>query len=297
VIDAGTRRRSLVGLAAAVGAATAYGVTVVIGRSLARDGVAGPPALAVRFGIGAAVLLAVLRLRRRALAPPPGERVPSLVLGAVYAAESSCFFAALGRGTAAAVATIFYSYPAMVAVTELAVGAVRPSAALVAALALSVGGVVTVVATEGDVAVSVSGAVLALAAAASFCLYLVVGSRVAAPTDAAVGAAWVSGTAGLVLAAVAVATLAGPTTWPPAGRLPQLLVYGAANAAAFGLVFVALGRIGATRTAVVLTFEVVASVVLAAAFLGERLAAVQAAGGAAVVAGAVLAVAGRGERA
>jgi drug/metabolite transporter (DMT)-like permease len=76
---------------------------------------------------------------------------------------------------------------------------------------------------------------------------------------------------------------------PASSRVPELLAYGVANSAAFALMFASLSRIGPTRTAVVLTFELVAAVLLAAVFLDEPIRAVHVAGGAAVLGGAVLA--------
>ncbi len=52
--------------------------------------------------------------------------------------------------------------------------------------------------------------------------------------------------------------------------------------------FAALRRIGSARTSVLLTLEAVFAIVLAAVFLGEALGAIQAVGGACVLAGAVI---------
>jgi drug/metabolite transporter (DMT)-like permease len=275
------------GLVIALSAAIAYGVTVVIGRDLARAGIAGSSALASRFGLSALFLAVWLALRRRAVVPPPGERLATFLLGAVgYALESSFFFAALGRGTAAAVTMLFYSYPAMVLLIEVALGQITPSVRLLVALALTVSGSVVVLTAGDQIAISGAGVAFALAAAATFCCYLLLGERVARHVDPAVKAMWVAGGASLSLAVRAVVTGADA---PAGSRVPELLAYGAANSAAFALMFAALARIGPTRTAVALTFELVAAVVMAAVFLDEPVRAVHVAGGLAVLGGAVLA--------
>ena len=273
------------GTLAALGSALAYGSTVVIGRSLARDGLDGAPVLTCRFGLSA-LLLVGFQLWRGSVAPPPGERLRTFGLGVLYAGQARVFFAALGRGSAGAVALVFYSYPAMVALAELARRTTRWSARLGGALALSVGGVVTVVAVEGDLFISATGVLFALGSAALFTTYLLAGDSLLDATDAVVKAAWISGGAALTLAAVA---LGSGGDWPGLDRAPLLLGYGVANAAAFGLMFVALPRIGPTRTAVMLNFEVVSSVGLAAVVLDERFAPLQAIGGLGVVVGAILA--------
>lgn len=272
----------------ALAAAAAYGVTVAIGRALADSGLGSATALGFRFSVAAVLLLGVQSLRGGTLLPARGERLPVFLLGAVgYAVESTCFFLALERGTAAAVALLFYSYPAMVAAAELLLGVTTPSRQLLAGLALAIGGTAAVVMTGGDVAITPAGTVLALASAVAFTLYLLAGERVSRRTGSLVKAAWVSGGAG---ASILLRGLVAGDLRSPGDDWVALAGYAAANAVAFGLMFAALGRIGATRTAVVLTFEVVAAIVLAAVFLGERLEPAQAFGGFGVIGGAILVV-------
>ena len=282
-----------VGALLALASATAYGVTVAIGRSLADAGLGPATALGFRFCVAAALLLAVQRVRGGALVPPPGERLHVFLLGFVgYAVESTCFFLALERGTAAAVALLFYSYPAMVAIVELLLGVTTPSRPMLAGLALAVAGTAAVVVTGGDVTITAAGIGFALASAVSFTAYLLASDRLGQATASLVKAAWVSGGAGL---SILLRGIAFGDVRSPGDRWPQLVAYAAANAVAFGLMFAALRRIGATRTAVVLTFEVVASIVLAALFLGEQLRLAQAVGGFAVLGGAILVVSSQRE--
>ena len=79
------------------------------------------------------------------------------------------------------------------------------------------------------------------------------------------------------------------TTTPAVTSLPPLLANGVATATAFTLFFVAIGRLGASRTAVVMTIEAVSAVVLTALFLGETVQPLEALGGVAVLAGAAIA--------
>src|SRR5687768_2228994 len=168
-----------------VAAAVSYGVTIICNRELATRGFGPAASLSVRFGLAGALLLAVLVATRRPLLPAPGERLRALALGlAGYAVESVLFYSALERGTAAAVALLFYSYPAMVAVLELALGRLRPDARIVTALALSVGGTVLIVATGSRVSITTSGVLFALTAAASFAVYLLASERATPRTDA-----------------------------------------------------------------------------------------------------------------
>jgi drug/metabolite transporter (DMT)-like permease len=68
---------------------------------------------------------------------------------------------------------------------------------------------------------------------------------------------------------------------------PMLIANGFANAVAFGMMFGALGLLGASRATVVLTLEAVFTVILAIIFLDESLALIQIVGAVAVLSAAV----------
>lgn len=280
------RSSSATGTALAVAAAVSYGITIVCNRELATRGFGPLATLSVRFGTAGLALLAVLVVARRPLLPAPGERWRALALGmAGYAIESVLFYLAIQRGTAAAVALLFYSYPAIVAVLEVALGRVRPSPRLAIALALSVTGTVLIVATAGRVEIQRAGVGFALAAAASFALYLLVSSNATPRTDSLTTGAWVA--LGAALSIGTAGALSGNLR-SPGSSWWLMLVNGIATGAAFALLFAALKRMGASRTAIVMTMEAFAAVVLGALLLGERLRLPQAAGGAAILAATVL---------
>jgi drug/metabolite transporter (DMT)-like permease len=142
-----------------------------------------------------------------------------------------------------------------------------------------------VVAVGRDVSISVTGVVLALAAATAYGLYLVVGRDVRKHTDCMTAACWVAVGAG---AASLGRGVVGGTLEIPRGHLLQIAAYGVVTAAAFGLTFAALARIGATHTAVVMTLEAASTVLLAGVVLGEGISVAQALGGAAILAAAVV---------
>jgi drug/metabolite transporter (DMT)-like permease len=280
-------RASAVGVALALGAAASYGVTVVIGRDLARAGVDGAAALAIRFGSSAGLLVLLQLARRKPVLPVRGDRVPALLLGGFgYAVESSFFYGALGRGTAAAVTMLFYSYPAMVAVAEVVLGRIAASAQLAVALVLTGVGGAVVVSAGDEVSISGTGVAFALAAAGAFCAYILLGDRHAQRSDAVSKSMFVALGASIALAVRAFVTAADA---PGSSRLVEMLAYGAANAGAFSLMFAALSHIGPTRTAVILTFELVAAVALGAVLLGEDIRGAHVVGGCAVLAGALVA--------
>jgi len=267
-------------------AALSYGITVVIGQELAKAHLPPADALGRRFGIAGVLLVALLVVGRRPVVPEPGERVRVFMFGAVgYAVESACFYSGLARGTAAAVTLLFYSYPAVVTVADLVITRRKPAPRLVLALALAAGGAGVIAAGSGDVDISAAGIAFSLAAAAAFAVYLIAGDRLLHKTDSMRIAA---GTAvGASASLLTFAAIAGQVH-VPTDRWWQLLIYGGATAAAFAFMFAALRRLGSQRTSVLLTLEAVFAIVLAAIFLDEGLGVVQALGGAAVLAGAVI---------
>jgi drug/metabolite transporter (DMT)-like permease len=278
--------RALVGVGLAAAGAIAYGVATVIGRALAGSGVDCASALGIRFAVAAAVLAALLRLRRVSVRPKPGEWLPTFLLGAIgYTLESTLFYMSLGHGSAAACILLFYAYPAIVTAIEFVRDRQRLTAATAVALLLSIAGTAIVVAVGRDVSISLTGILLALAAATAYALYLVVGRGIGRRSDAMTTACWVA--AGAATSSV-LRGLIGGTLQLPSGHLLQLVGYGAATAAAFGLTFAALARIGASHTAVVSTLEAGSAVVLAAVALGEGISAAQALGGIAIVAAAAV---------
>ena len=276
----------LLGVSLAALGAIAYGIATVIGRALADAGVDSATALGIRFAVAAMILVGALRLRGASLRPPRGSWLPIVLLGAVgYSLESTLFYLSLGHGTAAACILLFYAYPAIVTVIEFARERERLTAASSVALLLSLVGTAVVVMVGRDVSISLAGIIFALAAATVYALYLVIGREIGRGTDAMTTACWVA--VGAAASSV-LRGLAGGTLQVPTGHLVQIVGYGVATAAAFGLTFAALARIGTSQTAVVMTLEAASTVVIAAVVLGEGISPAQAFGGLAILAAAAV---------
>ncbi|MDQ2754410.1 MAG: DMT family transporter, partial [Actinomycetota bacterium] len=246
----GPPSHAVTGTVAGVMAGVAFGGTTVLSRSMARDGLGAPTVLTIRFGIGGGILALLVLLTGRSLVPAKGERLACFLLGAVgYAIESSLFFAGLQRGSAAAVTIIFYTYPAIVTAIEVVAGLARLTLRLAAAIVLAGAGTAVVVVAGGSVTLTSGAVAFTLSAAVSFALYLLASHRLLTKTDRMVGAAWASGGAAVGLAVRYGLSGGFPS---PAGFWPRLVGLGATSAAAFGLLFFALGHIGAARSSIVL---------------------------------------------
>jgi drug/metabolite transporter (DMT)-like permease len=269
-------------------AAFCFGCTILFSRTVARDRLDASVALGIRFGTAGVLLLTVLLARRRPLLPPPGERFAAIAVGLVlYAGESTFFYMGLQRGTAAAVALIFYAYPAVVAVAEVLLGAGRLRRQTLVALVLAVSGSATVAIGGGRVAISGAGVLLVCGSIALFSSYSIVSHRVLRRTDSLTAAAWTA--IGASAGVLSVGAVRAGLERPSGDALAAILANGLATAAAFTLFFMVLDRIGPTRTGICMALEAVTGVVLAAVFLDESVRPIVALGGVAVLAGAVLA--------
>jgi drug/metabolite transporter (DMT)-like permease len=278
-------RTRAAGVVLAACGAISYGVTVVIGEDLADAGFGPSTALGVRFTVSGVLLAIVLAVRRAPIFPSRREVLIGLGLGLAYAFEATFFFLGLERMTAAATALIFYVYPSCVMIIELARGRERPHRGVFVAIGLSTLGTAVVVAAGSEVSVTAVGVLCALGAALSFAVYLLAGREFGVGTDPMTIACWIGFGAGMSNLARGAVT---QDLTSPADRMPEIVLYGLATAIAFTLTFAAMRRIGATRVAIVMTLEAVSSIVLAAIFLDESITIVQALGGVAVLAAAVV---------
>lgn len=282
-------------LAFAVFAAACFGTTIVFSRTVAREGVAPGVALGIRFACAGLLLILVLAAQRRPLLPPPGERLWAFVLGfAFYGVEATFFYLALERGTAAAVALIFYAYPAVVALTETVLGTIRLRSRTLLALVLAISGSAIVAIGGGEVVITTAGVAFIAGAIVVFTGYAILSARVVPNTAPLTSAAWTAiGAATMVLL---VGGLRGSLEAPDADVFVVILANGVATAVAFTMWFVVVDRLGATRTAICMALEAVVGVILAAVFLDESIRAIVALGGVGILTGAVLAAVGSSPR-
>src|SRR5205823_5535773 len=151
-----------------------------------------------------------------------------------YAVESTMFFSGLERGTAAAVALLFYAYPAIVTVIEAVIRRSAPSPRSLGALALAAAGTALVVGSGGSVTISPTGVAFALGSAGSFAVYMLTSHAVMTRTDSLTQAAWVALGASASFVARGVVTSA---LEQPGRHWPVMILNGLATAAAFTFMF------------------------------------------------------------
>jgi drug/metabolite transporter (DMT)-like permease len=263
-----------------------------------RTGIAGPTLSAMRAGVGALILWALMATGRQ-----PSIRLRSLsrreatMLGAavlVNGLMNLALFIAWGLMTVALVTVIFYTYPMLTAVGSAALGRERLTRRRILALAIAVGGVVLALGGQvgSDATASVAGIVLAFLAALGHAAYLIIvkGGFDRVPPAQGVacvltGGFVISGAAALVLYGTGVVGpwVTSPVTW-------AVILFIGSFGAAFPKMWVMGGVrvVGATRTAILMLAEPISAIVVAAIVLGQTLTLAQAAGGALVLAACVL---------
>ncbi len=298
------RDRNLVtGTLAAVIAATLFGTLGPLARFGAQAGVDGVAFTSWRATLGVTFLVvlivarrgvgssldAIRRLDRRGKAALAIAALMGLLLNVAV-------FTAFERIPIALALMLFYTYPAGVVVVDAALGRETITPTRLLALLLSTTGVLLVLAggmdETGGGSIDPVGVLLGLGAAAAQVVFVSIsrnGYR-SVPTETAtlviLGASMVGG------ALIAVAVGQGDSLVAPLRSLapwPAVLFAGVAAAGLSSLLFLtAIRRIGGTRTGILMLFEPVVGVILAAVLLGERLAPVQVLGAGLVIAGALV---------
>jgi drug/metabolite transporter (DMT)-like permease len=278
-----------------LGSGAAFGAMAVFGKLAYGAGATVGTLLAVRFAL-AAGLFWVLVLAGGAAGEVRAlgrrEVAAGLALGAGgYALQAGCYFAALERIDASLLSLVLYTFPAIIAAAAVALGRERIDRRRVAALGLALGGLALVVAGAGTGALDPAGTALGLGAALVYGAYILVSERVAGRMRPRLLAAFVCTGAAVTLTAGS-ALLGelrpGALTGAAWGWLACLAVV--STVASISLFFAGLRRVGPTSASILATVEPLVTVLLAFAVFGERLTTVQVAGGALVLAAAVLVV-------
>jgi drug/metabolite transporter (DMT)-like permease len=292
-----TEGGQLGGLLRVLAAAAAMGTLGPVAAVAHGEGVGPATFSALRAGIGAAILGALILSRHQpsiSLARvAPRQRVLLAVAVSVNGLMNLVLFFAFGAMAVGLVMAIFYCYPVLVAAMSAALGRERLTPLRVFALAVACAGLALVLGSQLGPGAHATAAGVALAGIAATChaVYLVAirGGFDDVPAAQATslvlaGGLVISGTAALVIGGPGTAGpwLAAPVAWAAIacaatfGALPKVWVIGGVR------------LIGSTRAAVAMTVEPLVAVVVAAVALGQRLTVLELAGGAAILAAVVL---------
>lgn len=292
------------GIAIVLGSAALFGLLGPLSRFAYEAGMEPPAFVAWRAGVGLLGMLVYIGWRARtagvALVAPwhlPRRSQATLLIACITGFTLNLFmFAAFDRVTVALVLLGFYTYPAIVAVASVLLGRERLDGARAVALGLAVVGMLLVVASQLDPAAGVRfdaiGLGLALGAALSQTIYVLVsrdGYREVPVEQALAWVLFVTVIGGGLLATAGGSS--GALTYPidVPSVLPLLLFTGIVAAAIPSLGFLTgIRAIGGMRAGILMLFEPVVGVALAAWLLAEALRPIQVVGAAAILAAAVV---------
>lgn len=264
--------------------AASFGAMAIFARYAYADGADVVAVLFLRFAIAATLMSLYMALARRRW--PRGRNLAILAAmgGVGYVGQSLAFFSALNHASAGLVALLLYLYPILVTVLgavflreSLGAGRVLAVLAALAGTALTLG---------GGMAGEPVGVALGVAAALIYSIYILVGSRVLASSDAMGAATVVMISAAVVFGAIALGTR---PRFPvePAGWAAVLAIAVVSTVIAMGGFFAGIRLLGAADAATLSTLEPAVTIALAAIFLDEPLSRLQLAGGA-IILGAVV---------
>lgn len=268
--------------------AVGFATLAVLGKFAYGTGLTLSTVLAFRFLVATAIVWPALvyyrsfaRLRGRTL-------LVALGLGAFgYATMSGLYFWGLSLMSAGLVAIVLYTYPVFVVLQSAVVLKETVTRGAVVAVALSLAGVVLIAGTD-PAGADLRGVAIILGAAVVYATYITVSRATLATIDARTLTAYVlPAAAGAFFAyGTATASLHVPTGADQWGIIVAISVI--ATALPIFAFFAGLARIGASRAAVVSTFEPAGTVLLGAAILGEPITATTVVGGVAILAAVVL---------
>lgn len=294
-----TEGRPLGGLLKVLAAAAALGTLGPVAALAYGEGMEPATLSALRAGIGAAILGAIVLSRRQPSVSiarlAPRQRALLALAVAVNGLMNLTLFFGFGAMAVGLVMVIFYCYPVLVALMSAALGRERLTPVRILALAFAGAGLALVLGSQLGPGAHATAAGVALAGFAATChaVYLVAirggfdeVPAVQATSLVLAGGLAISGTTALVIEGVGVAGewLASPVAW-------AAIVCAGTFGAALPKVWVIAGvrLIGSTRVAVAMLMEPVVAVAVAAAALGQRLTGLELAGGAAILVAVVLA--------
>jgi drug/metabolite transporter, DME family len=292
------------GFAIVIVSASLFGMLGPLSRFAYEAGMEPPAFVAWRAVIGFLALGAYVGLRVRRGATRlvrfgdlrVSARAAMLAAALAGTILNLCMFIAFDRITIALALLGFYTYPALVAGANVALGREPLDRARVVALGLAIAGMIAVVASQLDPAAGIRldaiGIGLALGAAVCQTIFVLLArdGYPEVPTEQAMTTVLLVSCIGAILVALLAggpASLLQPVVDP--SLLPLLIFTGVAAAAIPSLGFLTgIRLIGGTRAGILMLFEPVVGVALAAWLLSEALAPIQIVGAAAILGAAVL---------
>ncbi len=283
-----TRERH--GVLLCLASACGFGAMAIFAKLAYDAGLDVVTLLALRFALAAALLWAIVALRRVPLRAIGRMLAIGAVLGlAGYSLQAGLFFVALERIDAGLTSLLLYTYPAFVTIGGLLLGRDKADRRRWIALAIASLGLVLVLGAGGG-DVDPVGAALAVGSGLAYSIYILGSDHIVRRVNPLAFAAAVctGATITFTLAAAIAGGLDlgfGADGWAAVAAIVMI-----STVLPIVTFFGGLDRVGPSRASILSTVEPPVTVVLALLVFGETLGWLQVAGGALVLSGAVLVV-------
>ncbi|MBM7868432.1 EamA family transporter [Heliobacterium gestii] len=270
--------------------ALGFGSMAIFAAIAYNYGVQVPTVLAVRFCLAAALLWAIVIVRRENYRVDRKTLAGLFLLGAVgYGSMSFFFFTAVQRLTPGLAALLLYTYPVLVYVLSLLLGREKAGWANLSALtAAAVGTVLVLGASLNTVAFDSIGAAFGLSAAIMYSAYLLMGARIVQGVSPLVTTAYICTFAALVFIVCGLFSGDLRLDMPAEAYGAILAIAVICTAVAILALMAGIERVGPAQASIISTVEPVWTVFLSYLIFGERLNLSQMGGGALILLGVVI---------
>ena len=152
--------------------AAGFAAMPIFARQAYATGIELTPLLALRFVMAAAMLWALVLLRRRPLGSPRGVAMGAALGFGGYALQAGLYFGAIQRIDVGLASLLLYAYPSLVTLAAFALRRESPTRRKLGALALASSGVALVLAGGGTGAIDWLGAAMALGCAGFYTVFI-----------------------------------------------------------------------------------------------------------------------------
>jgi len=264
--------------------ALGFGSLAIFAKIAYASGITPTMLLTLRFALAVALLAPLVCIKRLRL--PRGRALAGFALmGALYTAQSQCYFTALMHASSGLVGLLLYVYPVLVTMLAVALGWERLDWRTALLLVLAIAGMGVML--GGNLQGTPLGITLGLLAAGVYAVYIVIGGRLTQGTDPLAATLVVMVAAALgngTLALAAGAELpSGMNTWLAIGAIALF-----STVIAIACFLIGIKYIGAAQASIISTLEPVITLLLGVALLGESVSMEQLIGGAMVLAAVVM---------
>lgn len=264
--------------------ALGFGSIAMFAKIAYASGISPTMLLALRFSL-AVVMLAPLVWIKRARLPRGRALAGFALMGALYTAQSQCYFNALLYASSGLVGLLLYVYPVLVTILAVLFGWEKLDRRTFVLLTVAVTGLAI---TLGDnLQGEPLGIMLGLLAAAVYAVYIVIGGRLTLGTDPLAATLVVMAAAAIGNGSLAIAgdspLPSGISAWLAIGAIALF-----STVIAIAAFLVGIKHIGPAQASIISTLEPVITICLGVALLGESVSAGQLVGGAMVLAAVVM---------